>query len=705
MKLKHILRSPQGIEELFNKYVIDGKVYATDDLSFLVDLVHIFRPLNIKKVQRVSIDPLLVYLQAHDKQRLALENYLKELLSGRGFSRLASDAGILQDSDFFYEVKKRLWAKVLPYQPEKDTQEYVLNQVFYKQTDAQWIEMIPMEQLLCLYDLLDFSDVFSSVKEEDPLSELLISIGLITQRMSGRAMESYIIRMVPEYSHLESPFLALENEFMEVEKDIRDKKFSYLITDDINYKQLVVLHKQCIDFVNQAFKNSSKYGISIKVNQSLLRLRQQLKRVEILLNLLVIEEDTQELKKINSIELARKLIEYNCYKYNVTGLVKESTQLISYEITQHTAKTGEHYITNSPSEYWQMFKGAMGAGIVVGFLCIFKVLAHKANVSAFGEAMLYSLNYAVGFCLIYLLGFTLATKQPAMTAATIIKAIENGRKQHIESGDKHIGFAKLFARLFRSQFIAFIGNVILAFPIALILVWGIDQAFDINIVDDNWEKMLVDSDPIESRALFHAGIAGVFLFLSGIISGNISNRNKHNRVYYRIQEHPWLKRNLGKARTEKFANWVELKWPGIMSNIWFGVFMGTCGILGTFLGLGIDIRHITFVSGNIALGLYGSGFEASASLLIWAFIGLWLIGFMNFMVSFSLSLLLAFRSRNIPFSETKDLARATWRYFKSFPMEFFLPTASSMVDNSNGATAKNTKEKKSNDKEVVENTK
>ncbi|MHC5202046.1 recombinase [Myroides sp. LJL119] len=688
-----MLRSPQGIEELFNKYVIDGKVYASDDLSFLVDLVHIFRPKNIKKIQRVSIDSLLVYLQAHKVQRVALENYLKELLTGRSFSRMVSDAGILQDSDFFYEVKKRLWAKVLPYQPEINTQEYILNQVFYKQTDAQWIDLIPMDQLLTLFNLLNFHDVFSSIEDDCPLSELLTSIGLITQRMSGRAMENYIIRMVPEYSHLESPFLALENEFMDVEHSIRAKKFACLVKDDINYKQLVVLHKQCLEFVSQAFKNSSKYGISIKVNQSLLRLRQQLQRVDVLLKLLVVEVDNKENRDKNTIELARKLIEYNCYKYNVTGLIKESTGLISYEITQHTAKTGEHYITNTASEYWQMFKGSMGAGVVVGFLCIFKVLAHKADVSAFGEAVLYSLNYAFGFCLIYLLGFTLATKQPAMTAAAIIKAIETGRKQHLESGEKHVSFAKLFARLFRSQFIAFIGNVLLAFPIALILVWGIEQAFNINIVYDGWEKMLIDSDPIESRALFHAGIAGVFLFLSGIISGNISNRNKHNKVYYRIQEHPWLKRNLGKARTEKFANWVERKWPGIMSNIWFGVFMGSCGVLGAFLGLGIDIRHITFVSGNIALGLYGSGFDAPVSMLVWAFIGLWLIGFMNFMVSFSLSLLLAFRSRDIPFSETKELAKATWRYFKSFPMEFFLPTATSVVNEPNGSNAKKTKEK------------
>lgn len=680
MKLRQWLRTPQGIEELFNKYVIDGKVYVDDDLYFLIDLVQVYRPKDIKKTKRVSIDSLNTYLMTHEVERVALKNYLGELLGKRQFSRMVSDAGILQDSDFIYEVKKRLWAKVLPYQPEKETYEYVLNQVFNRQTDAEWILMIPTEQLIVLFDLLEFHDIFEDGASSSALMELMDSIGIITQRMSGRAMESYIIRMVPEYSHLESPFLALEKEFSNASSAIRNKEIDYLTKNDINYKQIKILHNQCLDFVSHAFKNSSKFGISIKVNQSLLRLRQQLQRVDVLMSVLVVNEESADSKKENTIELARKLIRYNCYKYNVSSLIKESTQLLSYEITQHTAKTGEHYITTTSSEYWEMFKGSMGAGIVVGFMCILKVFAHEMEASEFGHAMLYSLNYALGFCLIYLLGFTLATKQPAMTAATIIKAIEDGRKKNLESDDKHVAFAKLFARLFRSQFIAFIGNVILAFPVALILVWLIDMAFDVNIAAHEWQTMLISADPIESRALFHAGIAGIFLFMSGIISGNVSNKIKHNKVVYRIQEHPWLKYNLGVKRTTTIASWVDAKWPGIVSNIWFGVFMGTCGAIGVFLGLGIDIRHITFVSGNIALGFYGSGFDAPVSMLVWAFIGMWLIGAMNFTVSFGLSLLLAFRSRNIPFKETKELFKATLRYFKNFPAEFFLPTSNPVIN-------------------------
>jgi site-specific recombinase len=72
------------------------------------------------------------------------------------------------------------------------------------------------------------------------------------------------------------------------------------------------------------------------------------------------------------------------------------------------------------------------------------------------------MNYAMGFVMIYLMGFTLATKQPAMTAATMTKVfLKKERKRN------NTEFAHLVSKLFRSQFIAFVGNVLLSFPIAL----------------------------------------------------------------------------------------------------------------------------------------------------------------------------------------------------------------------------------------------
>lgn len=672
MKLLKKQHKPTHILQLFNTHVVNQEIKDPEELIFLCELVHFFRPEKPKNTTKVTLRPLLDFLIENKEIRLLVSNYIQRILENRKFSRMVSDAGILQDSDFLYEIRKRLSAKILPYQPQKDTLEYVLNQVFYKNTDFIWINKIPKQELFELFELLEFNNIFENRSETSgPLSELLYSIGLITQRMSGRAMESNIINMVPQYNHLQSPFSSFESEFLVLEKALRSKELESISAEDINYKQLIILHKQCLEFVNLAFKNSSKYGITLKVNQSLLRIRQQLIRIEILISLLVVKEPQNKIS--NTILLALKLIEYNCFKNNVKSLISESTQLISYEITQYTAKTGEHYITESSKEYFKMFKAALGAGLVVGFLCVFKISMSKINTSDFGFAFLYSMNYSLGFILIYLLGFALATKQPAMTATTIIKAIEEGIKNQTKTNEKHSAFAALFARLFRSQFIAFVGNIIMAFPVALLLIWIYDSMTGINIADTKWTTLLNDASPVHSKAIFHAAIAGVFLFLSGIISGNISNKNKHNQVYYRIQENPFLKRAFGAKKTAKASIWLEKKWPGIVSNFWFGIFMGSTHSIGIFLGLDLDIRHITFVSGNIALGAYGADFNLFWDTWVWVFVGLFMVGFMNFIVSFGLSLGLAFRSRNIPWTELFSLQKSVWKHFKKHPLHFFFP--------------------------------
>jgi len=672
MKLIRKQIAYKNIDEIFSRYIIEDQVVLDESLFFLYDLVGYFRPKKPKAIAHITLRELLDHLIEFDVHRQVLGSYISNIVAGRGFKLMVSDAGILKDSDFLYEIRKRLSAKILPYQSQKDTLEYVLNQVFYKENDYEWIRKIPLEELMELFEILNLNDIYEFVKADTGvMSELLYSMGLLTQRMSGRSMETSILQMIPEYNHLASPFLAFESEFLEIENRLRKGEIRFVDKEDLNYKQLVILHKQCEELIYHAFKNSSNFGITLKVNQALLRIRQQLERIRILMQFLVVNEPKDKI--INSIQLSLQLIEYNCYKNNVSKLFAESTQVIANEITQYTAKTGEHYITETAKEYFKMFKAALGGGLIVGFLCVIKVLLSKADASDFGFAVLYSINYSIGFILIYLLGFTLATKQPAMTATTISKAIEEGLKNNTKDAEKHSAFANLFARLFRSQFIAFVGNVIMAFPVALLLIWLIDLTTGINITDTKWHTLLKDVNPVMSPLLFHAAIAGVFLFLSGIISGNVSNKNKHNQVYYRIQENPFLKRTLGVVKTTWISEWLEKRWPGIVSNFWFGIFMGSTHSLGHFLGLNLDIRHITFASGNIALGAYGADFQLTTVTWIWSFVGLTLIGFMNFIVSFGLSLGLTLRSRNLPLSELFSLFKSVWMSFKKNPLRFFFP--------------------------------
>lgn len=661
------------IEEFFKLNFDSNNLweYKADEVDLLAELVDIFRPKYPKNATAIDIGGLLQLLNENERYRNGLSLYLKGILKHKKFSRILTDAGILGDAVFFSEVRERLVSKLIPDQPQKDTLEYVLNQVFYQKTDPIWINKIPFGQLEEFYTLLSFRSLYVSGEPQSPLAELLYAMEVLIHRITGRALESAVIQMVPEYENLESPFLAIQKEFGLLTTKLLEEKRNYISPDDIGYRQMLVLHHQCTDYVRAAFRNSEKYGISLRVNQSLLRIRQQLERLGVLLPLLAIENTSEATR--DTITLGISIITYNCDKNNVRKLIGESTQLLSYEITQHTADTGEHYITKDRREYLKMFWAASGGGIIVGMLCIVKVFLSRMDTSAFGHAFFYSLNYALGFITIYVLGFTLATKQPAMTASALVRALESGRKINNADEEKHKAFADFFARVFRSQFIAFVGNVFATFGMALLCIWLIDLLFHYNLALTKWYHLVADQSPIHSLAVLHASIAGVYLFLSGIIAGSVANRDKHRHMYYRIQEHPLLKKSLGRTRTKKLAGVYERKWAGIISNFWFGVFMGTTASIGIFLGLDIDVRHITFATGNVALGIYGANWNVSTDLLIWSVAGIGIIGLMNFLVSFGLSLGLAFRSRNIPLSELGPISKSIWKHFKRKPGSFFFP--------------------------------
>lgn len=662
------------LEEFFKLNFDENNLweYKADDVDLLVELVGLIRPKYPEALPPADLSALLEILSNNAHYRKSLSLYVKGIVKHKKFSKILTDAGILTDSDFLFEVKKRILAKLIPDQPPKDSLEYVLNQVFYLKTDPVWINKIPEDKLEALYEALGFRSLYVSSEANSPLTELLFAMKVLIHRIAGRALETDVIQMVPEYENLESPFLAIQKEFSQITERLLEQQLNYLSPEDESYRQLLVLHHQCTDYVKAAFKNSEKYGISIRVNQNLLRMRQQLERLGVLLPLLAVDETREA--RTDTIALTLNLITYNCVKNNVRQLVNESTQLISYEVTQHTADTGEHYITKSRKDYFKMLWAASGGGIIVGILCIIKVLLGKIDTSAFGHAFFYSLNYSLGFIAIYVLGFTLATKQPAMTASALVRALETDRKKTgVAEHERFATFAEFFARVWRSQFIAFVGNVLVAFPVSWLGIWLIDLAFHYNIALTKWDVLINDLSPIHSLAIFHAAIAGVFLFLSGIIAGSVANRDKFRHMYYRIAEHPLLKRSFGRTKAQKIAKVYEGKWAGVVSNFWFGVFMGSTASIGAFLGLNLDIRHITFASGNLALALYGANYNIATDRIIWGCVGIIVIGLVNFLVSFALSMSLAFRSRNIPFSELWPISRAVWQHFKRKPGSFFFP--------------------------------
>ncbi|WP_394665805.1 recombinase [uncultured Chryseobacterium sp.] len=637
------------------------------------------------KNETVSLDPLAEILSSVKKSDFThvldffrnnpelLENfkyYLHHIFQGKAFNLSLTEANILSENAFFPELKKRILNKILPPVVNENTIWYMVDNVsLTPKDDLGFFHNLPENEIDELFRLLGISDFIISPEVK---KEMLFSMNILSWRVTGSAMEVEVVRMAPQYKNFDNPFLALQNELEELAADFEKDNQLQLSSRNSRYKQIKIYIEQCLEFVNIAFKNSSKYGISGKINQSLLKIRQQVQRIFEIIQLLVIDEEKDVL--LNSKQLVFNILSYKSHRNNISELINDSTRLISHLITNHTAETGTHYITSSRKEYMTMFYKASGGGIIVGALCVLKMLYGYIPGSDFSHAFLYSMNYAMGFVMIYLMGFTLATKQPAMTAATMTKVL--AEEGNIKSSSTE--FAHLVSKLFRSQFIAFVGNVLLSFPIALLIIYGLDVFFSQNLAIERSDKLLKDLDPFKSKAILHACIAGFYLFISGIISGNIGNNSVFYQIPERIAKSISISRLFGKNFAKGLSKYYAKNWPGIVSNFWFGVFLGATAPVGLFLGLDLDIRHITFAAGNLALGLYGKDFTIDSYTFFISLVTVFLIGFFNFLVSFSLSMFLAFRSRKLNFGQVGELYKGIFRYFLKHPLKFFLPIRSGL---------------------------
>ena len=653
-------KSKESFDTVLKKYF--SEPYTLDSVQPMREL--------FQSLKRTNFEVFLAYLKNNEEIKNNFRDYLFILFSNKSFTKALTDANILSENAFFPELKKRISYKFLPPVEDENTVSYIISKVLFNpKSDSNYIKNINPEDGSEFFKLMEIEKISSLPKVK---KELLISANIRALRSVGNALEAGIAKMVPEYKNFDNPFVALQSELDSLIGRFKEDENLQINSKDVDYKQIKIYLQQCLDFVDKAFKNACKFGISSKINQSLLKIRQQLRRIQDIIPILVVDNEEDVL--INSKNLVSNTLKYNSHRNNVRELIDDSTRLISHLITSHTAETGTHYIATSSKEYLKMFWKASGGGIIVGFLCIFKMMMSYSHGSEFSHAVLYSLNYAFGFIIIYLLGFTLATKQPAMTAATMAKVLSDE-----SSSDKNYKeFANLVAKLSRTQFIAFVGNVLWSFPMALAIIYGMDWVLDKNFAVAKADKLLKDLNPIESKAILHACIAGFFLFISGIISGNISNSSIFNQVPERISQSPFLNQVIGAKNSKKLSDFYTKHWAGIISNFWFGIFLGVIAPLGVFLGLDLDIRHITFSAGNFALALYGKGFDIDTYTFVISLVTIFLIGAFNFIVSFGLSMLLAFRSRKVNFGELTIIYKSILKYFIKNPLRFFIPLKSEL---------------------------
>jgi site-specific recombinase len=242
----------------------------------------------------------------------------------------------------------------------------------------------------------------------------------------------------------------------------------------------------------------------------------------------------------------------------------------------------------------------------------------------------------------YLLGFTVATKQPAMTASTFAQAVEQEDEKKTANQHKLV---ELVFQVSRSQFISVVGNVTLALLVAFGIAYFFtnDQGWFLTAQEAKYYLKSLEPFP----ALFFAAIAGIWLFCSGLIAGYFDNRADLLELKQRYYHHPLLKKFLNDERREKVATYMHEHHGSIAGNFFFGVLLGITPFIGSLLDLPLDIRHVAFSSAY--LGYASMHLDISLYELFIYLTCVLLIGTVNLLISFVLALKISLLSRDIYF--------------------------------------------------------
>jgi site-specific recombinase len=348
----------------------------------------------------------------------------------------------------------------------------------------------------------------------------------------------------------------------------------------------------------------------------------------------------------------------------LSSLFDNSASLLIHQISEHNSEYGEKYTGGSKEDYKWIWKAGAVGGLIVGFLGILKPLLASLMLPPLVEATAYGFMYSFIFLAIYFLGGVLATKQPAMTAARLASAIDGEG----DSEEALLKLSELFTNIFRIQITATLANAIFAFPAAYLVAFVFSK---ISLVDSQLLQAdyLVESlHPLASNTLFYAFLTGIALAVSGLFGGLMMNWFNFENIEQRLK-HYYAPGSFWNRKAESIGK----RMSGVSSNVCLGMLLGLFSELGYLLGLPFDVRHITFASSQIGTSL-GSGYQPDdPNVWIWLLISVALIGAINLVVSFFVTIWTIFKSRKIEIRMLSTLFKYIGKRFLRNPFTFFLP--------------------------------
>ena len=417
---------------------------------------------------------------------------------------LYADLGFGARRSFASELLTRMQQRVLPGTPETPDLSSLFRLLFEPE-DAGWIAAIDAPTLARATALLGPG---TAAWRGLLLEAITILVSAVHAAGYGRAlrqrMDASALKDEP-FRQLTTSAATLRLAVLEQRQEDGLREAAYLRA----------LLDACRRAAASVLPHLEEFGVSVNIVFDLEQLQARCTRIEQLVDCVIAPEPLVEGRRL-LLELVRVLDDM----HSLRALFAQHYSLLARQVAERSAETGEHYITRDADEYRVMLRRAAGGGAVIAGTTLIKFALLALALSTFWSGFWAGVNYAASFVIVMLLHWTVATKQPAMTAPAMAASLPAvGAAANGESDEAIEDFVDRVAQLIRSQAAGIIGNLALCGPIVLTLQLLAKALFGAPLVGEKEAQYVLHSLTLLGPCAFYAAFTGVLLFASSLVAG------------------------------------------------------------------------------------------------------------------------------------------------------------------------------------------
>jgi site-specific recombinase len=647
---------PQLLEEFCEQSTLPSRL---QHFSKLVQWVRSANKSSSASARTKNLENVISLLEEDSSLRARFQNTFHALLGEAQTVSLIAEAGLHPRESLWSEAVRRIVERILPSAIEDSN----LSKLVYRlHSDGRHIQGFLDER-----DELFGRLVRVLTPADDPAPwnrqrlDVQQALCLLGAHVAGVGLSPQVRERCHPYRVDESPFYRVQQLADELAHVDSSAKGTPLLQ---SFRAETARCRAELEYMHERMEDR---GVSTALEFDISTIERALRRMDCIASVLLADgaDVYREVKR-----LLDDVMRARCEDLSLSAVVRENAGLLARKIVERTGKTGEHYIANNPSEYWGMWKAALGGGLLTVATAAIKMKIIVAGLPPFFDGVLAGTNYAISFLVLQALGLALATKQPSMTAATYARIVR--MTQGKERLDK---LTEFMSRISRTQLAAALGNLLTvslgAVLFARLWIYWFSRPY---LPASSSAHVYETLNPLASGTALYAALTGVVLWISALAGGWVENFAIYNRLPEAIADHPWGLR-VGVDRMKRAADIFERNISGWSTSIVLGYLLGFIPLVGHFFGVPLDVRHVTLSTGTLALAAASLGRDwLYRGWFLHTLLGIAVIFVLNLGVSFGIASWVALRAYDVSYADHVQLLKYVVKSFFRSPGRFLYST-------------------------------